>query len=141
MRYYIRHTKSAKVEGPFTVEALRVAIRAGRIPRDAWAASDLGDAVADLQSWRSSDWFPLGAIETLQDFFPSSPEPVTRPGRVSGLTVIGLVGTALSLSCQAISDRRWFVGVVAALMVFVAAESVVRYVRQRSEKRPTARIH
>ncbi len=137
MRYYIRHDKNAKVEGSFTIEALTDAIRSGRIPADTLASSDLGEDVADLQVWRSGDWFPLAAIAELRDIVPPLPEPPTQPRRVSALTVIGYLVAALGFSFSALTERRWLVCGLAVLMAYSAVDAIIRYVRQR-EKRTQA---
>lgn len=136
MRCYIRHDKNAKVEGPFTVEALTDAIRVGRIPSDALASSDLGDDAADLQVWRSCDWFPLAAIAELREIVPPLPEPAVKARRVSAFTVICYLVSALGFSFNAILERRWLVCLLALLMVFCAVEEIVRYARQREKRSP-----
>jgi len=137
MRYYIRHDKDAKVEGPFTVEALTDAIRAGHVSSDALASSDLGEDISSLQSWRSCDWFPLSAIAELRGVIPRMPEWTSQPRRVSVLTVFAHVALALYFSYSAATERRWFICLLAVLMSFSAVDAIIRYARQR-EKRNAA---
>ena len=138
MRYYIRHDKNAKVEGPFTIEELTEAIRSGRIPSDALASSDLGDDVADLQPGRSCDWFPLAAIAELREVVPPTPAPVSQPRRVSLFAVACYLVAAVSLSYSAITERRWFASLLAVPMVFYAVDSMVRYARQSKKSNEAA---
>ncbi len=136
MRYYIRHDKSAEVQGPFTVEELSKAVRAGRIPPDALASSDFGESIARLRVWRSCDWFPLEAITEPNGVVSQFPELPSQPRRVSSGTIIGELGLALWLFCTAVAEQksstlRWSLYVVAVLTVFSAGGTIVRYVRQR----------
>ena len=137
MRYYIRHDKDAKVEGPFTVEVLTDAIRAGRVSSDALASSDLGEDISSLQSWRSCDWFPLAAIAELRGIVPPMPEPTSQPRRVSELAVFAYVASALCFSYSAVTEHGWLVCLLAVLMGFSAVDAIIRYARQR-EKRNAA---
>ena len=137
MRYYIRHDKDAKVEGPFTVEALTDAIRAGHVSSDALASSDLGEDISSLQSWRSCDWFPLAAIAELRGIVPPMPEPTSQPRRVSVLAVFAYVALALCFSYSAVTEHGWLVCLLAVLMGFSAVDAIIRYARQR-EKRNAA---
>ena len=134
MRYYIRHDKNGKVEGPYTVEALTDVIRAGRISSDALASSDLGEDISSLQAWRSCDWFPLAAIAELRGVVPHMPEPAYQPRRVSVLRVFAYVALALIFSYSAITERRGLVCVLAVLMVYSAVDEIIRYVRQREKQ-------
>lgn len=136
MRYYIRHDKDAKVEGPFTVEALTDAIRSGRVSSDALASSDLGDDITSLQAWRHCDWFPLAAIAELRGIVPPMPEPTSQPRRVSMLTVVAYVALALNFSYSAIIERGWIVCLLAVLAVYSAVDAIIRYVRQREKQSP-----
>ena len=136
MRYYIRHDKNAAVEGPFTIESLRDAIRSRRIGSDVLASSDLGEGIASLQVWRSYDWFPLAAITELRDIVAPLPEPPAKPRRVSVFAVCCYVGAALTFSYGAITERRWLVCVLAILMVYSAVDRIMRYVRQREKRSP-----
>lgn len=136
MRYYIRHDKNAKVEGPFTVEALTDAVRVGRIPSDTLASSDLGDTIADLQVWRGCDWFPLGAIAELRGIVPPLPEPASQPRRVSVFTVVCSLVAALGFSHSAVTERRWFACLLAVFMTYSAVDAIVRYVRQSEKSSP-----
>ena len=136
MRYYIRHNKNAKVEGPFTVEALSNALRAGQIPSNALASSDLGEDAEDLRVWRSCDWFPLAAIGELRGIVPPLPEPTSQRRRISVFTVLAYVALALSFSCSAVTERRWLTCLLAVLMVLCAVDAIVRSARQREERSP-----
>ena len=133
MRYYIRHDKNAKVEGPFTVEALAEAIRVGGVSPQAFASSDLGEDFAALQVCRSCDWFPLAAIVELREVVPPVPAPAPQPKRESILTVLSYVALALSFSYRAVAEPRWFVCLLAVLMGFAAVVAIIRYVRQREK--------
>jgi hypothetical protein len=136
MRYYIRHDQDAKVEGPFTIEGLTEAIRAGRISPGALASSDLGDDVGSLQVWRSCDWFPLAAIPELREVVPPLPEPALQPRRVSVFAVFCYLVLAVCFSYGALTERQWYVWLLAVLMVFGAVDAIVRYVRQREKRSP-----
>lgn len=136
MRYYIRHDKNAKVQGPFTIEALTEAIRASRIPSDALASSDLGEGIASLHVWRSCDWFPVAAIAELRDVVPPLSEPPAKPRRVTAFTVICYCVAAVGFSYSAITGRGWLVGVLAVLMGYGAVDAMVRYVQQREKESP-----
>jgi len=136
MRYYIRPDKNAKLEGPFTVEALSDAIRTGQISSDALASSDLGDAVVDLHVWRDCDWFPLAAIAELRGIVPPLPKTTALPPPVTGVTVVCHLVAALGFSYSAVSERQWLIILLAVLMIFSAVDAVVRYARQREKRSP-----
>jgi len=136
MRYYLRHDRDAKIEGPFTVEELTKAIRCGRIPSSALASSDLGEAISSLRTWRSCDWFPLAAIAELRGIVPPVPEPPVESRRVSGFTALVTVALALAFSYRAITKPRWLVCLLAVLMVYSAADKIIRYARQRERRIP-----
>lgn len=135
MRYYIRHDKHAKVEGPFTIGVLNEAIRAGRIPSTALASSDLGDDVADLQVWRSSDWFPLAAIGHLRENFAPLPETPSQPRRISLFTVMCCLVAAVNSSYMAITGRDAFWWLLAVLTLLTAVGMIVRYAGRREKSR------
>jgi hypothetical protein len=135
MRYYIRHDKDAKVEGPFTIEALTEAIRAGRISPEALASSDLGDNVVDLQVWRGCDWFPLAAIAELREVVPPMPEPPATPRHVSKLTEICCLVTAVAV-LSSNSERGWFTSVLLVFSSVVLVVEFLRYVWQKAKNIP-----
>ena len=134
MRYYIRHDKDSKVEGPLTVVALIDAVRAGRISPDALASSDLGEDISSLHAWRSCDWFPLAAIAGLRSVVPPLPEPVTRRRRASAFTIVLQVAVALLFSYRAITEQGRLVSTLAILMIYGAVYEIVYYVRQRETR-------
>jgi len=136
MRYYLRQHSNAKVEGPFTVEALTEGIRAGRVGSDALASSDLNEGIARLQTWRRCDWFPVSAIADLQIAFPPVPAASTKPRRTSELMVLGLALGALTLSYRALHERSWLLTMTATLLVFNAVATTVRYIQERRHQRP-----
>lgn len=137
MRYYIRLDKNARVEGPLTVEALIEGIRGGRIPFDTLASSDLGEVVADLQVWRSCDWFPLAKIAELREVVPPLPVPRAPLRRVSKLTEICclLGGVAVLYSS---SERGWFTSALVVLTLTAIAGELFRYVWQRAKRNQAA---
>jgi hypothetical protein len=135
MRYYIRHDKNAKVEGPFTVEALIEGVLVGRIPADALASSDLGEASATLQVWRSCDWFPLANIAQVREVVPPLPEPPAAPRRVSKLTELCcLIGAIAALASS--SERGWFTSLLLAFSSAILAIELLRYVWLRAKRIP-----
>ena len=136
MAHESKLVQSDKVEGPFTVEALTDAIRSGRVSSDALASSDLGEDISSLEAWRSCDWFPLAAIAELRGIVPPLPEPPVKPRRVSVFTLFAYVALALSFSYRAITEQRWFVCLLAVLMVYGAVHTIIHYVRQRETRSP-----
>ena len=138
MRYYTRLDRNAKVEGPFTVEALTEAIRNGRLPSDALASSDLGEDISRLQTWRRCDWFPLAAIAELRAAVPPLPEPPAKPPRIPIVTVFLYVALALDYFDRAITEQRWFMFLVALLLVCGAVDTFIKYIRQRRTRSSAA---
>lgn len=130
MRYYLRHDPDAKVEGPFTVEALADAIRSGRLHPEALASSDLGDDIRSLQVGRRCDWFPLVAIPELRGVVSRSPEPPVGLRRTSVLMVLVYVSLAFSVSYQTVTEPRWNSALAAVVLVFSTAHALVDRVRR-----------
>ena len=131
MRYYIRHDKHAKVEGPFTVEALIEAIRTGRLPSDSLASGCLGEGISSLQAYRGCDWYPLSAIAELRGVLPPLPEPPAKPRHVSVFTVFAHVALTQFLFYRAITEQRWWLYSLAVFWAYGAVHKLIRYVRQR----------
>ncbi len=131
MRYYIRHTKDAEVEGPFSLKALNESVQLGTIPVDAWASSDLGEDVSRLRSWRGCDWFPLTAIGEFRHLAPPAAEPVPkeRPSRLFSF-VLSLVMT-ISFSLTAVEKGSLFWAVPAVLAGAACLWEIVEYFRKR----------
>lgn len=125
MRYYLRHDPDAKVEGPFTVQALADAIRSGRVHPEALASSDLGDDIRNLQVGRRCDWFPLVAIPELRGVASRSPEPPVGPRRTSVPMVLLYASLASSVFYQAVTEPRWTSALAAVVLVFSAAHVLV----------------
>jgi hypothetical protein len=135
MRYYIRHDKDTKVEGPFTIEQLTEGVRTGRISPEALASSDLGDNVADLQVWRGCDWFPLAAIDELREVVPPLPEPPAAPRHVSKLTEICCLASAVAV-LSSNSERGWFTSVLLVFSSVVLVIELLRYVWHKAKNIP-----
>lgn len=130
MRYYLRHDPDAKVEGPFTVEALADAIRSGRLHPEALASSDLGDDIRSLHVGRRCDWFPLAAIPELRSVLPRLPRPSVGPRRTSVLMALLYASLASSVLYQTVTEPRWTSALAAVVMVFSAAHALVDRVRR-----------
>lgn len=135
MRYYLRHSPSAPVEGPFTVDALADGIRVGRISQDSLASSDLGEEPGRLQTWRRCDWFPLAAIAELRDVLPPPVEGTSGPSGLSGFGLFGFGLMVASMGYRAITEGQWWawVGFVCGLFAWVSMIS--QYVRPRWARR------
>lgn len=131
MRYFIRNDRDAKVEGPFTLEALTEAIRVGRIPAHAMASSDLGDDIRNLQAWRRCDWFPLASIPELRGVVPPLPAPVSDPSRSFFFAVTGFGILTLSYAYRGVTERRWILGLLAVASGYVLVDTILRYARRR----------
>jgi len=137
MRYYVRPNPTADVEGPFTLEALTDAIRAGRFAPDALASSDLGESITRLRAGRSCDWFPLAAIAELRDVVPPLPKPPAHPQRMSPLATSSCLVAALCVFYDVVKEHRWLAAILAVLLFYAAVDVIKHFVRSR-EKRSSA---
>ena len=110
MQYYIREDERAKVEGPFTVSALKEAILSGEMAPTFLASSDLGESCERLQAWRRCDWFPLTGIPELWEIKSCRPLPpfVTKPDPYSKNAVICTWVATFGSLYSAMSDGGWY---------------------------------
>lgn len=138
MRYYIRRNKEARVEGPFTVEALNEGVRSGQLSPDTMASSDLGETVGELRLWRGCDWFPLAAIRELRGTVPSLREIVPGPEPVSRLHLMFYLTTAVAACYMMETEWRWIWILLAVGSLHSAALATLRFVQQRSHGMPVA---
>jgi hypothetical protein len=135
MRYYIRRDKNARVDGPFTVETLVERLRDGRIPPDALASSDLGEAVAAIEVWRDCDWFPLAKIEDLRAAVPEPPSTsAAKPQSSMLINALCMLSTAVLVYEN--SERGWFMWLWLGLCLVGLTLEFVRYVWRRAKRAP-----
>ncbi|HTI98103.1 MAG TPA: hypothetical protein VL527_04290 [Dongiaceae bacterium] len=132
MRYYIRQNKDAVIQGPCTVPELLAGITAGDFGADTLVSSDLGDTLADLRTGRHCDWFPLRDVSEAGRLLPPPPKSEPDPPRPVSLRYV-VFQTVLALLCLgvAFAEQRWFVWVIAGLMVWEAGTALGRYTKQQ----------
>jgi hypothetical protein len=138
MRYYIRHNKNADVLGPFTVQELVAEISGGKISPEALASSDIGDSVARLRVWRSCDWFSLADIPELRSVVPPKPQIPPEPRRVTVISIGLSLLAGLGWLYFAFTESRWFMWLLAIVMLWGAVDSIRRYARQKHQKNQAA---
>lgn len=136
MRYYVLHNKTPDISGPFTIEELIDAIRAGRIAPDSLASSDLGDSITKLRTWRRCDWFPLAAIPELQHIVPPLPEPPVKQWTVSPrslcFTWLSLVIVVVFFLIREDAYPHWHYYLILVNSAWFTVYATLRYFKQRS---------
>lgn len=132
MRYYVRRNKDAVIQGPCTVPELLAGITAGDFSADTLVSSDLGDTPADLSTGRQCDWFPLRDVPEAGRLLPPPPKPAPEPPHPMSRRYV-VFRTVLALLCLgvAFAEQRWFVWVIAGLMVWEAGTALQLYTTQQ----------
>jgi hypothetical protein len=133
MRYYIRHSKDADVQGPFTVQELAAGINSGRFSANVLASSDIGDSVASLRVCRSCDWFSLAEILELK-CIPPPPKAAPLPRRVTVFTISFYVLAGFCSVYSAATQQRISMWLLSLALILGAVDSIFRYIRQGKQK-------
>jgi hypothetical protein len=88
--YYIRNSKKAGIEGPFTVEQINQMLQQGALDLNSLGLADEGQGIRSAQNSRKNDWINLVHVPQVTGHFPGHEEKRTRLLRGLAIVIIAL---------------------------------------------------
>src|SRR5260221_13602362 len=112
MRYFIRHDKNARVDGPLTLEELKERVVKGLVPPDCLGSTDAGSTPEQLQKYRACDWFHLAEIPGFRGLVAAPPAAVPKPPSALFLLAMMVAIAGEELNRLASAKHNWLDWVV-----------------------------